>query len=146
MSQLLTSDALESLLTEYGWTFEAHGDNAWTTGFQGEQRLYPLQIRLTQTCVSFEVKPLVDLTLELGRCPDLSRDLLELNGRMQMVKVGLTEEGELSLACQVLSTGFNYEMLTRILGILGYYANEVTPEIYHRLATRNDHGRPTLLS
>lgn len=143
---MLTSDTLESLLTEYGWTFEAKGGNIWTTGFQGEQRLYPLQIRLTQTCVSFEVRPLVDLTVELGRWPDLSRDLLELNSRMQIVKVGVTEDGELTLACQVLSTGFDFEMLTRILGIIGYYADEVTPEIYHRLAVRGDDGRPTLLS
>lgn len=143
---MLTSDTLESLLTEYGWTFEAKGGNTWMTGFQGEQRLYPLQIRLTQTCVSFEVKPLVDLTMELGRWPDLSRELLELNARMQIVKVGVTEDGELTLACQVLSTGFDFEMLTRILGIIGYYADEVTPEIYHRLASRSDHGRPTLLS
>ena len=102
--------------------------------------------RLTQTCVSFEVRPLVDLTLELGRWPGLSRELLELNSRMQLVKVGVSEEGEVSLACQVLAAGFDIEMLGRILGILGYYADEVAPEIYHNMASYGTYDRPTLLS
>ena len=134
------------MLTEYGWTFETTGANVWRTGFQGEQRLYPLAIRLTSTCVSFEVRPLIDLTLDSVRCPVLSRDLLELNDRMQMVEVAITESGEVSLACQVLAAGFDYEMLGRVLGILGYYADEVAPNIYQRMASYGFYGRATLLS
>jgi len=145
MSQL-TADRLETMLTEYGWTFESTGDNSWRTGFQGEQRLYPLMIQLTSTCVSFEVRPLIDLTLDSVRCPVLSRDLLELNARMQVVKVAVSEGGEVSLSCQVLASGFDSEMLSRILGIIGYYADEVAPEIYHRMAAYGFYGRPTLLS
>src|SRR4051794_6388849 len=121
MSQL-TANGLETMLTEYGWAFEPTGENAWRTGFQGEQRLFPLCIKLTNTCVSFEVRPLIDLTLDSIRSPVLSRDLLELNSRMQMVKVAVDEGGEVSLSCQVLVNGFDYEMLGRVLGIIGYYA------------------------
>jgi len=145
MSQL-TSELLASYLVSYGWTFEATGPASWRTGFQGEQRLYPLEIRLTQTCVSFEVRPLVDLTLEFGRWPEISRDLLELNGRMQLVKLALVGDGEVTLACQVLVAGFTYDMLSRILGIIGYYADEVTPEIYQRLASTSTSVQPSLLS
>lgn len=145
MSQL-TSDVLESLLTEYGWTFETVADNVWSTGFQGDQRLYPLTIRLSDTCVSFEVRPLVELTLDVHRRPDLSRELLELNARLQLAKVALTESGEVSLACQVLAAGFDFDMLTRILGILGYYADEIGPDIAHRMATSCQHERPLFLS
>jgi hypothetical protein len=142
----LTSDKLETMLTDYGWSFEPTGDNAWRTGFQGEQRLFPLVIKLTNTCVSFEVRPLIDLTLDSVRSPVLSRDLLELNARMQMVKVAVNETGEVSLSCQVLAAGFDYDMLGRVLGIIGYYADEVAPEIYHRLASYGFYGRPALLS
>lgn len=145
MSQL-TPDILESLLTEYGWTFEANGDNQWSTGFQGDQRLYPLSIKLSETCVSFEVRPLVDSTFDVMRWPDLSRELLELNGRMQLAKVAVSDFGELCLSCQVLAAGFDFEMLTRILGILGYYADEVGPEIAQRLASTLDPERPVFLS
>lgn len=145
MSQL-TSDVLESLLTEYGWTFESVADNHWSTGFQGEQRLFPLTIRLSETCVSFEVRPLVEAPLDAGQWPELSRDLLELNERMQLAKVAVTSHGEVSLSCQVLVAGFDFEMLTRILGILGYYADEIAPEIAHRLATAADPERPVFLS
>ncbi len=142
----LTADKLETMLTEYGWTFETVGSNAWQTGFQGEQRLFPLRIRLTPTCVSFEVRPLIDLSLDAVSCPALSRGLLELNDRMQLVKVAVTEGGEVSLACQVLAAGFDFDMLARILGIIGYYADEIAPEIYQRLAAFGFYGRPTLLS
>ncbi len=142
----LTSDRLEHMLTEYGWTFESTGENAWLTGFQGEQRLFPLSIRLTQTCVSFEVRPLVDLVLDSVSCPVLSREMLELNGRLQLVKLAVSERGEVSLTCQVLANGFNGDMLGRILGIIGYYADEVAPEIYHLIAAVGHYGRPTLLS
>ena len=142
----LTSDRLETLLTEYGWSFESTGDNAWLTGFQGEQRLFPLAIKLTQTCVSFEVRPLIDLVLDGASCPVLSREMLELNDRLQLVKLAVSERGEVSLVCQVLASGFTGEMLSRILGILGYYADEVAPEIYHRLAAVGFYGRPAMLS
>ena len=144
MSQL-TPDALESLLTEYGWSFETAGDNVWSTGFQGEQRLYPLTIKLTSTCVSFEVRPLIDSTLEVTHWPELSRELLELNARMQLVKVGLAG-GEVCLSCQVLAAGFDFDMLTRVLGIIGYYADEVAPDIASRIVETGYEGRPALLS
>jgi len=142
----LTSDRLEDLLTEYGWTFESTGENAWRTGFQGEQRLFPLCIRLTQTCISFEVRPLIDLVLDGVSSPLLSREMLELNDSLQLVKLAVSDLGEVSLVCQVLANGFNSDMLGRILGILGYYADEVAPEIYQRLADIGFYGRPTLLS
>lgn len=142
----LTADRLESMLQEYGWTFEPAGENTWRTGFQGEQRLYPLAIRLTQTCISFEVRPLIDLTLDAVHSPVLSRELLELNEKLQLAKVAVNEGGEVSLSCQVLVSGFDAEKLGRVLGILGYYADEVAPEIYHRLAAYGFYGRPAMLS
>jgi len=105
-----------------------------------------LCIRLTQTCISFEVRPLIDLVLDGVSSPLLSREMLELNDSLQLVKLAVSDLGEVSLVCQVLANGFNSDMLGRILGILGYYADEVAPEIYQRLADIGFYGRPTLLS
>ena len=69
----------------------------------------------------------------------------QANNRLQLVKVGVTDGGEIVLSCQVLSAGFDFEMLARILGIIGYYADEVTPEIYGRLAAYCPEVAPALL-
>lgn len=145
MSQLTPND-LESLLREYGWTFEPSGDNQWLTGFQGHSQLFPLTIRLNHTCVSFEVMPLVDATVDLGHLPHLSRELLELNARLQLVKVGVSPEGEIGLSCQILSQGFDIDTLTRTLGILGYYADELGPDLAAKIVSVEHSDRPAWLS
>ena len=143
---VLSPATIESYLTEYGWSFEPGSEErTWTTGFQGETRLYPMAIKLSHTCVSFEIRPLIDLRLDRARWPDLAHDLLELNNRLQLVKVGVSEDGEIVMACQVLAAGFDFEILTRVLGIIGYYADEVTPEIYGRLAAYCPETAPQLL-
>ena len=138
----LTAEVLEAYLTDYGWTFHPIGENAWTTGFQGDHRVYPLTIRLSGTCVSFEIRPLLDLDLDPRRTPSLIRDLLELNHKLQLVKLALTDCGELAMACQILTLEFNYAMLTTVLGILAYYADEIVPEICARVErAASRHGR-----
>ena len=129
----LTAEELEAYLTDYGWYFHTVGKNAWSTGFQGDQRVYPMTIRLSATCVSFEIRPLLDLDLDLRRTPTLVREFLELNHKLQMVKLTLTESGELSMACQLLTLGFDFEILACILGILAYYADEIAVEIHARI-------------
>ena len=121
------------MLARYGWSYERTGDSEWRTGFQGEKRTHSMVISLTGTCVSFEVRPLIDVLVDCGRWPRLPRELLELNGRLKLVKVAVTEEGEVALACQVLAATLSYDAFSRLLGIIGYYAEEVGPEILSRL-------------
>lgn len=137
---------LESFLSEYGWAYEPLGHSAWSTGFQGNSHLFPLAIKLTTTCVSFEVRPFLGLAIDWIHWPELSRDLLELNNKVQLVKVALSEHGEVCLSCQVLSAGFDYDQLQRILGIIGYYADELAPEIQARFESYKRGDRPTLHS
>lgn len=146
MMTQLTPDLLETHLAQYGWTFESDGPNRWRTGFQGEQRFFPLSIKLSETCVSFEVKPLLDLEVDWQKSRALLRELLTLNARLQLVKLALHPDGDLVLACQVLTAGFDYEMLAHILGILGYYAEEVTPDIHAKLTMTGAAQPPTLHS
>jgi hypothetical protein len=54
--------------------------------------------------------------------------------------------GEVSLACQVLTNNFGLDTLGRVLGILGYYADEIAPEIYEKLATVGLDEIPAMLS
>ncbi|MBM4251274.1 MAG: hypothetical protein FJ146_04845 [Deltaproteobacteria bacterium] len=144
--QQLTAQDFESMLQDYGWSYEKVDEQQWHTGFQGGQRYFPLSIRLSQTCVSFEVRPLIDLLVDSPRDHGLSRELLELNSRLQLAKIAVSELGEVSLSCQVLTNNFGLETLGRVLGILGYYADEIAPEIYEKLATGGLDDIPTMLS
>lgn len=144
----ITAEILEAYLVEYGWNYHSAGENAWSTGFQGDHRLYPLMIRLSNTCISFEIRPLLEVDIDARRIPSLVRELLELNHKLQIVKLAFNEGGELVLACQLLVTGFDFEALTRILGILAYYADEIAPDLYERLdqLARGRGQGPRLLS
>lgn len=142
----VTPQLLEGYLAAYGWNFEALDGNVWRTGFDVDGRVFPMQIKLSATCVSFEVTPWAGATLEGREASDLSRDLLELNGRLQLVKLGLDQDGEILLSCQVLAAGFDFDMLSHILGIIGYYAEELAPMLQERFETLDPGARPPLLS
>jgi hypothetical protein len=142
----VTSEQLEAYLSEYGWSYAQETCGSLRTGWQGEDRLFPLIIKLSSTCVSFEVRPLVDLDLDWSQWPELSRDLLELNSQTKLVKLAVSDAGDVSLSCQVLAAGFDFEMLSRILGIIGYYADEITRDILARLERYGYQFAPAMLS
>jgi hypothetical protein len=142
----LTPERLEALILEYGWTFSRLGPCEWESGFRGEQSFYPLLITLSSTCVYFEVCPLIDIDFDLRSRAHLACNLLELNASLQLVKLGVTDDGEIALSCQVLSTACDADVLAKVLGILAYYAESVIHEIKSRFAHEMMGGRPQLLS
>jgi hypothetical protein len=142
----VTADQLESYLVNYGWKFEATGENGWRTGFQGSSRLYPLTIKLADTYVSFEIRPLIDLKVDCLTMPGLSRFLLEINNKLKFVKLGVTRQGVIILSAQALVVGFDYEHFARLIGVMGYYADEIAPQIYDRIDSGIGGQRPALLS
>lgn len=142
----LSPDQLEDLITEYGWTFARAEGDLWHSGFRGEFAYFPMDIRLSSTCVSFEVCPLLEFDKDLRTKPDLVCDLLELNASLQLVKLAIKESGAISLSCQVLTTGFGAETLDKVLGIMAYYADSLAGEVQSRLLTSEDTRRPRFLS
>jgi hypothetical protein len=142
----LTPERLEALILEYGWTFSRVAPGEWESGFRGEQRFFPLMIALSSTCVSFKVCPLVDVDFDVRARAHIAVELLELNTSLQLVKLAISEEGEIGLSCQVLSTAFDAEVLAKVLGIIAYYAESVVQEISGRLVHEITNGRPQFLS
>ena len=85
---------------------------------------------MTDTYLSFEVCPLIDsnlyLTTSLTSLDErLFKSALALNYDLQFVKLGLNIKGELTLSCQMINMGIDYEKFTRIVEILGYYCDEL---------------------
>lgn len=142
----LTPDRLEALILEYGWTFSRLAPGEWESGFRGEQQFFPLIITLSSTCVSFKVCPLVDVDFDVRARSRLAVELLELNTSLQLVKLTISEDGEIGLSCQVLSTAFDADVLAKVLGIIAYYAESVVQEISGRLIHEITNGRPQFLS
>lgn len=142
----LTPERLEALILEYGWTFSRIAPGEWESGFRGEQRFFPLMIALSSTCVSFKVCPLIEIDFDVRAKAQLAVELLELNTNLQLVKLSISEDGDIGLSCQVLSTAFDGDVLAKVLGIIAYYAESVVQEISSRLIHEITSGRPQFLS
>ena len=130
----LTAEVLEGYLTEYGWKFERIAEDHWSTGFQGDHLYYPLLIKRTQTFVSFTICPLILMSLEEKFAADfLMKEILGLNEKIQLVKLSINEFGELCLSLQIFNANFDFQIMSQVLGILCYYAEELAPDLKKKL-------------
>jgi hypothetical protein len=143
----VTSDCLGAFFHRYGWQFEAQADGRFESGWQGERRYYPLAVRWTPATVTFEVRPFLSVSPGAHGAwhewPALTRELLEVNQQLKLVRLVASSSGELSLTCRVLTAGFNYASFARILEVLGYYADVLQAEISPRLMARGYLGAPS---
>lgn len=128
----LTPATLETYIEAYGWTCHKLGEACWLTGWQGEQRSYPLTISLTESWVLMEVRPYVPLPSEGQTCADLTKYLLQLNHMSHMVKLALDENQGIVLSIQLFASHLPYEEFADALGVLGYYAELLYDDIYVR--------------
>lgn len=133
MTERCNSQSLPSLLSEYGWRYHSVGDNAWRSGWQGNERFFGLEINLDEYWLTFSVKPLVHTTLDWTNAPEAMRFLLDLNDRVQLVRIAIDENGTIVMRAQVLTDGFGSEQLHHVLGIVGYYADSLSREITLKL-------------
>lgn len=128
-----TIQELKSYLDEYGWSYQQGDGRSLQTGFQGQDRSFPLQIQLTETWVSFTIEPYLDLDIDWESWPEISRCLLELNSCSSMVRLGIQEKGLIELSLDLLVQNFNYEGFVIAVGLLGFYADHFYDEILSRL-------------
>ncbi len=128
-----TGPLLENYLATYGWTYRSTGSQEWTTGFQGQDRSFPLRISLTETWISFQIEPYLGLEIDWESWPEIARCLLELNGRSSMVRLSLCDQGRIEMGLEVFNKQFCYESFCTCIGLLGFYADHFYDEILSRL-------------
>jgi len=121
----LSPDDIELYLKDYGWDFSLSGPDIWSTGWQGDNRSYPLIIKLTETWLSFSVAPLLRLGPSWSSYPEVSLKLLELNHDCQLVKLGIDEFGDVTLSAQLLTSCVDFGVFSDYLGVIGYYADKI---------------------
>lgn len=143
----VTLDQLADYLEKYGWCYEKLSSQCLQSGWNGDERDYPLRIDFNETSVSFQIEPFIHMDIEWLQWPELSLFLLELNAESQMVKVAVNEKGDIILASQCLSEGFTYEAFSMVLGVIGFYADAFYDEIISclEICGYQNHSRGALL-
>ena len=66
-----SSGVVESWLHQYGWAFRTMGENRWCTGWEGEERYYPLYLSLSDTWMTFRIQPFIKLNIDWESHPGI---------------------------------------------------------------------------
>ncbi len=142
----LSADSIEKFLSDYGWDYTAQKSNTWMTGWEGTVGSYPLEIELRDTLVSFVVRPLTDDITTFEDSPDLLEDILRFNHNLKLVRLSLSESGDLCLCYDIFQESLTYESFSSALGVLGYYCDVLTKEIKDLVLFHGVDSRPPLFS
>ena len=135
-------ETIEKFLSNYGWRFEKESDISWVTGWQGDNRSFPLKLELTDTWLSLLVQPLFKMDQRITEWPELMELLLEMNHDCQMIKVSLDENSNITLEIQLFCSNLNYDTFADTLGILGYYAELVYTKLSAKMIDMGYYMRP----
>ena len=115
------SQSLESYLGKYGWDFVKKTEKRIITGWQGDNRSYPLTIETSDTWVSFKVKPFLNLNIDWDSWPEIAVQLMEINDSTSMVKLSIDPDGNIVLGLDVFLSDLNYDRFSEALGVVGHY-------------------------
>jgi hypothetical protein len=126
---VLSAESIENYLTDYGWDYSVQKNNTWVSGWEGTVGSYPLEIELKDTIVSFVVKPLTDDITTFDESPELLEDILRFNHNLKLVRLSLSESGDLCLCYDVFQENLDFDGFSSALGVLGYYCDILTKEI-----------------
>jgi hypothetical protein len=127
------SQTIESYLDHYGWAFRPIKQGQWLTGWQGEQRYFPLGVSVCESWLTLTIKPFVEWHDGWNRTRDIANYLMKLNNYCPMVKFALDEQGDICLSLSLLLTHLGFEEFSNSIGILGYYAESLHEEIESRI-------------
>lgn len=142
-------DMLDTFFERYGWSFQKSMPGYWESGWSNHERDFKLHVKLCSTFVDFQVNPWIKLdttSLTPEKLAYLAQALFELNNDVSLVKVCFEKPGTISLHCQVLCAGFDYQSFQLILGILGHYCNSLSSEIVSLVNEMEIEELPALIS
>jgi hypothetical protein len=109
-------------LKQYGWRYEAHGDDLLVTGFRGKNGVFRVFIQITDPWISLTILPFVPRPVPACR-ERFYRYVLRLNFDMNLCKLGADEEEDISLGLQLHGEDLRFEDLGAGLDALAYYAD-----------------------
>lgn len=127
-------DKLKEFLEAYGWVYRFDGENIFYSGWRSLNRTYSLRVQLNESLLFFEVKllSLSDLVQE-KHWKSILEFILRLNRQISTIKLGIDDEDSVVLLAEVFTDQLNYDYLSKLLGIIGYYAEKVQEEVLTRI-------------
>lgn len=128
MNQLSTN-AVETFLTRYGWKFTKSTRDVILTGWTSDLRSYPLRIIVDEAFLTLQVQPFLKMEIDLSAFPEVATQLLELNYHSLLVKVSVDDIGDIVLSTSLLREDLSFEDFSAVLGVLAHYADQIFDEM-----------------
>lgn len=122
----LNQNKLEEFFKKYGWDLESTGPGRWRSGFSGAHGYYPMSIHLSHTILTLTVCPIIDKSLWDQAGAVQFQKILQLNGELKLVKLGIDAHGALCLISQTVAREINFSIFSQTLEVLGYYCDELS--------------------
>ena len=85
---------------------------------------------MKESFILFEVKLLIlSELLEKKYRKNVWEYLVQLNQKITVAKLGMSEDGMVLLLVEVFNDNFSYEHLSKVLGLMGYYSEKIHSDI-----------------
>jgi hypothetical protein len=121
---LVVADDIPGFFEQYGWRFEQREPGIFRTGFVGDAGAWDIWVRATSTLVLFVISPLVPRPTENPPGPALLRTLLKANHELNLAKLAIDDDNDISLSVELAADGFGYSHFSDALTALAHYADE----------------------
>lgn len=127
-------EKLKEFLEAYGWVYRFDGHNIFYSGWRSLNRSYSLRVQLNESLLFFEVK-LISLTdlVQDRHWKSILEFILRLNRKISTIKLGIDDEDSIVLLAEVFSEQVTYDYLSKLLGIIGYYAEKIQEQVLTRI-------------
>jgi hypothetical protein len=137
-------EKLKEFLEAYGWVYRFDGQNIFYSGWRSINRSYSLRVQLNESLLFFEVNllSLSDLVQE-KHWKSILEFILRLNRKISTVKLGLDDEECIVLLAETFTDQLTYDYLSKLLGIIGYYAEKLQEEVIARIHELNAENQRT---
>ncbi len=127
-------EKLKEFLEAYGWVYRFDGHNVFYSGWRSLNRTYSLRVQLNESLLFFEVKLLpLGNNVQDKHWKELLEFILRLNRKISTIKLGIDDEECVVLLAEVFADQISYDYLSKLLGIIGYYAEKIHEQILTRI-------------
>ena len=128
-----TTQQVAQFLTDYGWHYETRQDGLLVTGFQGTNGSFRLFVQVEGPWLVLVIVPFVPRPTP--ECHDrFCAYLARLNYRMNLAKLALDNDGDVTLLAEVRADDLRFEDLAAALDVLCFYADEHYQPLAHLAA------------
>lgn len=117
-----TQETIQTFLKQYGWESESPEADLEVTEFRGKTGVFRLFIQLMQDWVILVIVPFVPRPIQ-GCETKFIKVLVRANYEMNMVKIGIDNQGDVALSVELPTSDTSYKTFALALDALSTYAD-----------------------